>query len=247
MLRGSGRGEGKGNARPAGSAGSRPPPVPHSAAAAILSLNRCYRGHKMPPACSRRFFTARGTLGAGRGGPGACAKVRPPPARGAPARGAARAGIRPRDGRRKPSARARTPPSRRANDRRRFPSAPSNASRRVLDVRMRVTEARARAEEEGEKRLCPPCTLKGLGRLGCGQGLLGLRSHKVWCQQVVVTDSRMSLRSPLEVAVFAQGDGRQCPRCLHSSCDTSAGAFPGRVRHRALSSCIPIARISPVK
>ena len=180
MLRGSGRGEGKGNARPAGSAGSRPPPVPHSAAAAILSLNRCYRGHKMPPACSRRFFTARGTLGAGRGGPGACAKVRPPPARGAPARGAARAGMRPRDGRRKPSARARTPPSRRANDRRRFPSAPSNASRRVLDVRMRVTEARARAEEEGEKRLCPPCTLKGLGRQGCGQGLLGLRSHKVW-------------------------------------------------------------------
>lgn len=62
-----GRGEGKREARwlrrvPAAAG-------PYSAAAAILSLNHCYRGHKMPPACSRRFFTARGTLGAGRGGP----------------------------------------------------------------------------------------------------------------------------------------------------------------------------------
>lgn len=38
-------------------------------AAAILSRSRRSRGHKMPPARGRCFFTARGTLGAGRGAP----------------------------------------------------------------------------------------------------------------------------------------------------------------------------------
>lgn len=55
-------GRGKGG----GLAGSRRPPAAHSAAAAILCLSR-RRRHKMPPARGRRFFTARGTLGAGAG------------------------------------------------------------------------------------------------------------------------------------------------------------------------------------
>lgn len=52
--------------RGGGLAGSRRPPAAHSAAAAILCLSRCRR-HKMPPARGRRFFTARGALGAGQG------------------------------------------------------------------------------------------------------------------------------------------------------------------------------------
>lgn len=67
--------EGKGG----GLAGSRRPPAAHSAAAAILCLIR-RRRHKMPPARGRRFFTARGALGAGR----AAAAITTPPRDAAP-------------------------------------------------------------------------------------------------------------------------------------------------------------------
>lgn len=115
-----------------------------------------------------------GHAGSGAGRPGARAEARPPPASNAPARGAARAETRRRDGRRKPSAHARAPPFRCANERRRFPSAPSTASRRVLGVRVRVTEARGRAE--GERRACPQCSLKGLERRAAGRACMGLRA-----------------------------------------------------------------------
>lgn len=68
-------GRGKGG----GLAGSRRPPAAHSAAAAILCLIR-RRRHKMPPARGRRFFTARGALGAGR----ATAAIATPPRDAAP-------------------------------------------------------------------------------------------------------------------------------------------------------------------